>query len=103
MIRYSASGLRYDDKKLEPTNGLPGDPVSFENSAVSWVFWAQSFGWAAACAAFVSELMSLGYICYGTRIYGLVAQAYGYFKSQVRDVGQRLLVVGMNMWPTACY
>ena len=29
--RFPASGLRHDEKIEEPTNGSPGDPMSFEN------------------------------------------------------------------------
>ena len=39
------SGLRHDDKKLEPMTGSAGDPMSFGNSATFWVFWAQSLAW----------------------------------------------------------
>ena len=39
-IKFSMSGLRYDEKKLEATNGSPGDPLSFENSEISWLFLA---------------------------------------------------------------
>ena len=56
-IRFSMSGLRHGNSKLEPTNGSPGDSMSFENSAASWLFWAQSLAWLGAVIAFVAELM----------------------------------------------
>ena len=57
FIRFSASGLRYDDERLEPANGLPGDPISFDNSTLRWVFFAQSFSWLTAFAVFLGEAM----------------------------------------------
>ena len=44
-IRFSSGGLRHDQKTLDTTNGSPGDPMSFENSATRWVFWAQAMAW----------------------------------------------------------
>ena len=56
-IKVPMSGLRYDDKNIEPTTGLPGDPMSFENSATSWLFKAQSVAWLFAVAIFSVEVI----------------------------------------------
>ena len=54
-IRVGMSGPRHEKKSEGAWNGLPGDPMSFENSAIAWLFWAQYFAWAAACATLFVE------------------------------------------------
>ena len=59
-IRFSGGGgggLRLGGVKLDSVNGMPGDPVSFDNSALFWIFWAQSFGWIAAFTMFAAEVV----------------------------------------------
>ena len=56
-VRFSKSGLRHDAGNLEPMNGSPDDPLSFENSATWWLFWGQSLAWLCSLAALFAELM----------------------------------------------
>ena len=44
-----------DDQKLGSTAGSPGDPISFENSSILWLFLAQTMAWLAALVAFLAE------------------------------------------------
>ena len=57
-IRFSAAGTEAEDvQKHKPANGVPGDPISFDNSALFWIFWAQSLCWLAAFAIFWLEVI----------------------------------------------
>ena len=55
-IRLSNNGLHYDEKTQHASNGSPGDPLSFGNSATWWLVWAQRLSWLAAFAVFTAEI-----------------------------------------------
>ena len=59
-IKFSMSGLRHDEQKLSSFNGSPGDPVSFKNSALSWLFWSQCVAWLATFVVLSFELICAG-------------------------------------------
>ena len=54
-IRSSLNGLRHYEQKMRVTNGLRGDPMSFQNSASRWLFLAQFMLWFAAVVVFGME------------------------------------------------
>ena len=58
-IRFSSSGLRNDEMGLHSFNGSPGEPVSFKNSAFSWLLWAQLLAWLAALLVLCLERFSI--------------------------------------------
>ena len=59
-IKFSMSGLRHDEQKLSSFNGSPGDPVSFKNSALLWLFWSQCVAWLGTLVVFSFELICAG-------------------------------------------
>ena len=65
-FRLAPHGLRYGEVRFRPANGLPGAPMSFDNSALSWVFWAQTLGWLAFFGIFLTEV-ALPLHCFGIK------------------------------------
>ena len=98
-IKFSMSGLRHDDKKLEPTTGSPGDPMSFENSATFWVFWAQPLAWLGTLAVFSVEvtcsLMSWNAV---ERVYAAAVKKYADMRSCARKVAHGLRAALETVW-----
>ena len=57
-FRSSPSGLKYYTAKPEVSNGQPGETISFDNSAIAWIFLAQSVCLLSAGVTFLAEIVS---------------------------------------------